>query len=260
MTTKVDIFSQKIVLIGAGNVAFHLANALHNTPHNIVQIYNRSEKRLADFKNITQNLTNNLQDIFPNANVYLLAVSDDAIEKVAAQLPIHKQSIVAHTSGATPSTVLQQHPHHGIFYPLQTFSRHKTVNWSNIPLCLDGNTPETLTILQQLAQSINPNIYFINDQQRQQLHVAAVFANNFTNHLFAIAQDILQKQDLSFDLLKPLIQETVIKIQKHPPKKSQTGPAVRGDLQTMQRHLDLLKNLPNYQQLYQLLSKSIGDF
>jgi len=252
----------KIVLIGAGNVGFHLGHILVERNQNLIQVFSRKRqkaKRLA--KSINSTYTNQLEDIDPNADLYILAISDAAIESVASslsQIPLSKKALVVHTSGATPSTVLKPYfKQYGIFYPLQTFSISKASNFINIPICIHANRKPLRQKLEKLAQLLSPKVYLIDDQQRAILHVAAVFVNNFTNHLFQIGETILDKENLSFEILKPLIQETAEKIKNHPAKKMQTGPAIRGDQNTIDKHLLFLNKYPAFQDLYRQLSESI---
>lgn len=250
-----------ITLLGAGNVGYHLAKKLHQEGHTIHQVFSRNSDRFANiYPTICQNVTTDLAHINAQADIYIIAVSDDAIKTVAEQLNIQKK-IVVHTSGASPMTQLQMHPNHGIFYPLQTFTRNKPIDFSHLPICIDGSNEQVKNTLFHLAQTLTQSVYPLTDEQRQALHVAAVFANNFTNHLLAIADDICKTHEVPFEILKPLIRETFEKIQVQTPQNSQTGPAIRGDKKTIEKHLALLATQDRYAQLYQLLTQSIqSDF
>lgn len=247
-----------IVLIGAGNVGYHLGKHLVNCNLNIRQLFSRQTIKAQDLSSIIQvPFTIDLSKIIKDADLYILAVNDRAIAEVASQLTIEK-GLVVHTSGGTPSTVLAAHfQRFGVFYPLQTFSISKEVDFEQIPLCVYANHASDEDFLFKLGQQISSKVYRINDSQRAILHVTAVFVNNFTNYLFQIGYDILQKENLSFDLLRPLIQETAAKVQTHIPKEMQTGPAFRGDEATIARHLQYLEQFPVYQNLYQILTTSI---
>lgn len=251
--------SYKIVLLGAGNVSYHLSQILTQYGHQILQIYSRTNQHFSDFLPIIQQqttFTTDLKQINPNADLYIIAVSDTAITMVADQLPL-VNGIVVHTSGATSIKTLQKHQKRGIFYPLQTFTKSKKVDWLRIPLCIDGVDEPTQQRLTEIGQQMTPHIHYLNDQQRQALHVAAVFANNFTNHLLSISEQVCHHHQVDFAIIQPLIQETFRKISRQSPQKCQTGPAKRGDQQTIQQHLTLLSPYPEYQVLYHLLSKSI---
>ncbi len=252
---------EKIVILGAGNLAFHLAQRLQDQGLQILQIYSRKitkARRLA--KLVQANATKQLTEIDRTAELYIIAVADNAIGEVAQQIALQlpQTTLVVHTSGATPSTVLRPHfKRYGIFYPLQSFSIARPVDFEQLPICIDAKTKRDQKLLVNLATRICPNVHLINDEQRAVLHVAAVFVNNFTNHLFDIGQQIVAEQSIDFALLKPLIAETAAKVQDNLPTKMQTGPAVRNDQKTIARHLAYLEKFPAYAAIYQLLSQSI---
>jgi len=202
---------------------------------------------------------NDLAWIRNGADFYIVAVHDDAIGQVAAQIGIG-EGIIAHTSGAVSSKVLEMHDRYGIFYPLQSFTITEEVNWAALPFCIDGSTQVVEDTLWDLAATVNNNLYRVNDKQRTYLHLAAVMSNNFSNHLFAIAEQICADNELSFDIIKPLILESVKKVDYASPADIQTGPAKRGDERTIQKHLDLLNRWPPYKGIYRQLSDSILDF
>ncbi|MFT6320196.1 MAG: putative short-subunit dehydrogenase-like oxidoreductase (DUF2520 family) [Granulosicoccus sp.] len=253
----------KIILIGAGNVGFHLGKKLHEIGLEIEQVYSRKitkAKRLG--KIIKCEAIQNLDDISTEADLYILAVPDSAIEKVAADLStrIPSSKLVVHTSGATPSMVLKPYfKNYGIFYPLQTFSIGREVDFANIPICIDSNLKKHRILLEKLGKRISQNVHQINDRERAILHVAAVFVNNFSNNLFTIGEKITSTEHLPFDILKPLIKETVDKITQHAPSEMQTGPAKRGDEITIQLHLKYLeKNFPEFIEVYQTMTQNIN--
>lgn len=251
----------KITIIGAGNVGFHLAQRLYSCGHKICQIFSRTEeKALRLAKMVHGTGIDNLNDLSLEADIYILAIKDDATSIITEKIAFLDcyDKIIAHTSGAVPSSIFQEHfKHYGIFYPLQTFSAKQQVDFQQLPFCIHGNSPATEETLKALAKSICPNVYLINDEQRAILHVTAVIVNNFSNYLYSIAHDICACQNLPFDILKPLIAETVRKIAQSPPKEVQTGPAARGDLSTIARHLQFLEQYPEYHQLYKMLSSGI---
>lgn len=255
---------KNIVFIGSGNVATHLAPALRKAGCTIEQVYSRQMAHAQKLAvQIDASPVHRIKDIQKNTDCYLFAISDDAIETVATALSAHlgktTKSIAVHTSGATPSTVFKGHfKQYGIFYPLQTFSKNRPMDFRDIPFCIDGNTKNVRESLSDLAKRLGPKVYPISDQERAILHVAAVFANNFTNHLFSISKTITDQANIPFDLLRPLILETARKVQDHPPAEMQTGPAIRNDQETIERHLRLLEGLPAYQELYRKMSALIG--
>ncbi len=249
----------KIVIIGAGNVATQLGLAL-KAKSNIVQVVSKtksSASKLASLLNCDYTLS--FEKINTTADIYIIAVNDDAVKEVASQLKL-QDKIVVHTSGSVEMELLKtSSKNYGVFYPLQTFSKNKKADFKNIPICLEANNTKTFTILKSVAESISNNVQKINSEQRKTIHLAAVFACNFSNHLYAIANTILTGKNLSLDLLKPLIEETANKIKNNSPVNMQTGPAIRNDKKTIDNHLKMLAGKKEYTQLYKLLSQSIVD-
>ncbi|WP_366140147.1 Rossmann-like and DUF2520 domain-containing protein [uncultured Tenacibaculum sp.] len=254
---KIYIFAImiRVCILGGGNVAIHLAKAFLKASNvELTQIYARSIEQVIDFKHQTS-ITNSL-DLLNEADVYIIAVSDDAIGKVSSELTTNNQ-LVVHTSGSAPLDLLKKHSRFGVFYPLQSFSKEKEVDFSTIPFCLETSNEEDFPILEQLASAIGKKIYAINSEQRKRLHVAAVFVNNFTNHMYKIGSDICTEYKVPFEVLLPLIQETSKKIIELSPEKAQTGPAKRKDQDTIQNHLELLNT--EQQEIYKLITKSIQN-
>ena len=255
----------KITIIGSGNVGTHLAKRLFEKGHSIVQIFSRNIENAAELaQQVNAESICDLSELLESTEIIIIAVKDDVIEEISKAINFENVLIV-HTSGGTSSAVLVRQLKRpvllrlrfGIFYPLQSFSKVKSVDFEKLPICIDANNEEDLNLLEILAQSICPNVYRINDKERAILHVCAVMVNNFTNHLFAMADDILKQENLTLDILKPLILETVKKIENHPPKQMQTGPAIRNDEKTIDNHLQFLDKYPDYQLIYKLLSDSI---
>lgn len=249
----------KIVCLGSGNVATHLAQALKASGGDLIQIWS---KTLANAQALASVLNSqpvdNLKDINPDADLYLICIKDDAIEEVAAQLEDVK-GLVVHTSGATAIEILERAglSNYGVMYPLQTFSKSRSVDFKQVPLCLEGGSEKALQQLHTIAAGISLLVYEVNSDDRKLLHLAAVFACNFTNHLYHLSAKILQQNHLSFDMLQPLILQTAAKVQTALPEVVQTGPAVRNDELTMHKHLELLKNMPELADIYETLSNSI---
>jgi predicted short-subunit dehydrogenase-like oxidoreductase (DUF2520 family) len=250
--------THKIVLLGAGNVATQLGKALHENGYLISQVYSptkRSAGALA--KKLKSNPVSDLKKIDLTASIYIIAVKDDAIALLAKQLKL-KDQLIVHTSGTVDITVLKGcSTNYGVFYPLQTFSKDKSVDFKNVPICIESSNKATANSLEYFAKSISKNVQKINSEQRKILHVAAVFACNFSNHLYTIAASILADHRLSFDLLKPLIAETADKIKLNEPAKMQTGPAIRKDVKTMNAHLKLLSTDKKLKKIYTLMSDHI---
>jgi predicted short-subunit dehydrogenase-like oxidoreductase (DUF2520 family) len=248
----------KIILIGSGNLATQLGTSLHSSGYFISQVYSPQLKNASLLaKKVKAEAINNLKDIDTTATIYIIAVKDDAIATLAKQLKLNDKMVV-HTSGSVSMDVLKSVSKNiGVFYPLQTFSKTKKANFKTIPICIEANNKSTLENLTFFAKSISTKVENINSAQRQQLHVAAVFACNFSNHMFTLADNYLKANKLSLDLLKPLIAETADKIKTGKPTDMQTGPAVRGDKKTMDAHLKLLSGNKNAKTIYSLLSNSI---
>lgn len=252
-----------ISFIGAGNVAWHLAPALENAGHVVKEVYSKSgqsAKKLVG-KLYDADLVDSLDFSESDSQLFIIAIPDDSIEQVAAQLTLPDQSILVHTSGAKPLGILpaQIASATGVFYPLQTFSKERNITFKEVPFLLESNNKEALGILKQLAQSISKNVQLVNSERRAQLHVAAVFACNFSNYMMTIAEDLLNRAELDFDLIRPLIAETVEKSLLLKPSNAQTGPAKRGDLETLDKHVEILAKHPAYSEIYTIISQHLLD-
>lgn len=243
---------QSVVLIGTGNVSHHLFEAFLDTSVQIIQVYGRNSTMLEKFGHRAK-ITTNIDEII-DADVYIVAVNDDAIKSISENLK-HKYGLVVHTSGAISIAELKS-KRKGVFYPLQSLTKDSKVDFSNNPICIEAGSDEDLKLLKKLALQVSNNVQEITSEQRKKLHLAAVFANNFTNHMFEIAQKLCESEKISFELLKPLIHETANKIRFLDPGQAQTGPAKRNDVLTMQRHLEEL-NDPMHKKIYQIISESI---
>ena len=241
-----------IVILGSGNVATHMFRALQSSKTcAVIQVYNHNESSLLRFENSVP-ITTDISALKP-ADLYLICLKDDVIESIAEQIKI-KTGIIAHTSGN--QGLLRSPKDSGVFYPLQTFSKTSELDYSTIPFCLEANSEENLSLLKSIASSISQHQYEISTAQRQTLHLAAVFVCNFTNHLYAIGEDICLQDDIPFDILKALIKETSEKVQSQSPSEVQTGPAARNDQKTITNHLKQL-NSEDYKAIYNLMTNSI---
>ncbi len=252
----------KIVLIGAGNLGYHLGIRLFECKAGLHQIFSRTVKSAEALSLQTGNtpFITDLNEIDNEADLYIVAIKDDAIGEVAEKLRELGDSgkLIVHTSGVTPMEVFQPwFKRYGSFYPFQSFSKDQLPDFSRIPLCYFATVETDKALLKKLGQKIGCKTYEINDQERAVLHVNGVFVNNFTNHLYQISWEIMEKEKLSFDLLRPLILETALKVMDNAPIDMQTGPAIRNDQQSIQRHLNYLNNFPDYKKVYEVLSKGI---
>jgi predicted short-subunit dehydrogenase-like oxidoreductase (DUF2520 family) len=250
----------KVIIIGSGNVAQHLIAAFQNS-HNLgaeielVQVFSRQIGNISHLMDLSQ-ITNDLNDLV-EADLYIIAVSDDAIASISSQLPF-KNRLVAHTSGSVSLNALDDNNRKGVFYPLQTFTKNKAVDFKTIPICLESENATDYQLLDKVAKSISDKIFVINSEQRKALHVAAVFVNNFTNHLYQIGEEICQENQIPFEILTPLITETAQKIMLLSPSEAQTGPAKRTDAVTIEAHEDFLSN-ENHLRIYKTLTQSIQE-
>jgi predicted short-subunit dehydrogenase-like oxidoreductase (DUF2520 family) len=251
----------KIVIVGAGRIAWHLGKRLKSKGLPVSQVISRTAEHAEALAEVLQaEWSDTPAEILSDADWVILAVKDDAIAEVAESFaPYAQEALVTHTSGGTAGAILARHfSRYGVFYPLQSFSVEHTPVWSKIPFCVDAAKQEDLFELKKIAKIIGNLVYHVDDEQRALLHVAAVFANNFANRCFAIAEKILDEKDLPFELLHPLMEETLAKALQDSPERMQTGPAMRGDLDTVKRHLTLLQNNPDWQDIYRIMSENIN--
>lgn len=244
----------RVVIIGTGNLAHHLFDAFSGSPAiDIVQIVGRNLKALAPFEKSTAIATD--FNRIAEADVFIVAVSDMAIRSVSKYLT-NKKGLVVHTSGSVSIDVLSDHHRYGVFYPLQTFSTGRKIEMNSVPLCLEAHEEIDMAVLKKLAGNLSKKLYEVDSEQRKALHLAAVFVNNFTNHLYQIGQQLCDEKGLPFEILSPLIRETVDKIDQLSPFDAQTGPARRGDSETIEKHLEQLKDSV-HKEVYGILSDSI---
>jgi len=253
----------KIVFIGAGNLATNLAYALFNSGFHILQVYSRSNEPAEQLAALVKSAyTTKIDDITKDADIYFICVPDKVIKIVADKIDV-KNGIVVHTSGSTNISTLAstKSKGYGVFYPFQTFSKNRIVPFSMIPICLEANNDDTFKALHRLASLISSNVIPMDSATRTWLHLTGVFANNFSNHLLAISQKIASDKGFNFDLIKPLVSETIEKAFKDNPDKVQTGPAVRFDQSTIELHIEKLKEYsPELAEIYKELSLSIQIF
>ena len=243
-----------VIILGAGNVATHLFNAFDNSDTvTVTQWFNRNIGSLQSYKSRVD-ITDDLSQL-KEADLYIIAVSDDAVANLSAKLPFENR-LVVHTSGTVNIHDLDKKNRRGVFYPLQTFSKSAPLDFANVPICIEAIDKSDLKILKTLSKAIGSKSHKVNTNQRKSLHLAAVFVNNFTNQLYRIAHEITEDEGVEFDILKPLIMETAIKVQELSPYMAQTGPAKRNDKKTIKKHLDLLKN-EQHKAIYELLTASI---
>ncbi|MEP0712753.1 Rossmann-like and DUF2520 domain-containing protein [Algoriphagus sp.] len=253
----------KIAILGAGNVAWHLASALEDAGHTITEVYARTLKSAST---ITDRVyagepKDDLDFSTSEAEIFILAVRDSAILDVADEVILPEDSILVHTSGSVPLDMLNYSSaaYTGIFYPLQSFTKGRKIEFDEVPILLESDDEETLQKLKKLAKSLSPLTYLVRSKDRKAMHIAAVFASNFSNHMIRIAEEIMKRQGLDFEMLKPLIIETISKSLQLGAKAAQTGPAIREDYETLEDHHRFLNYNESLAEIYRLVSQDIID-
>lgn len=250
----------KIVAIGAGNIAHHLIPHLFKMGHTILQVGSRSQKtaRLLS-KKVKAKAISSISEVTPEADLYLMMVPDDQINYLSSKIPfaLSEKQIICHCSGSISSKALNKFPNYGVFYPLQTFSRKIKLDYSVIPFFITGNNSYTEKKLKAVAKKFSKKVKVIDDEERGDFHIAAVFVNNFVNYVLGVASDISKTHDVDFRHLHPLMEETINKALSNDPNEVQTGPAKRKDKRVIKEHLDKLKNTPDIQKVYKVLTQAI---
>ena len=241
-----------ITIIGSGNVGSHLFKVFTEKRIHVSAIWSRTLSN-AEFIN-NEIATDKLDFSKSKSNIFIVTVKDDAINSVLEKLKIPRNAILAHTSGSVEMDVLKsKSSSYGIFYPLQTFSKNREIDFSEIPLLIEASNKQTFKELEILALMISKNVNEFNSEKRRQIHLAAVFASNFTNKLLGISKEVLAEQDIDLRILEPLVKETIKKSFELTPEEAQTGPAIRGDKKTIAKHLDMLNDNSENQKLYKLI-------
>lgn len=242
----------KVCILGAGNVGHHfIKECLRNSAIKLVQVYNRSLTSIKQYQNeilITDEL-----DVLLDVDIYIVCLPDDVIKTIPL---IKLKGLVVHTSGTKSYKEIVAHKR-GVLYPLQSFSQEKNIDFKKVPLCVEAEDKKDEALLVQLANALSDKVELISENKREKLHLAAVFANNFSNRMMGIAYDICQEYQLNFDFLQPLLQETFLKAQTLAPNKAQTGPAVRNDTETLNKHIAQLSGIEK--DIYQLVTQSIQE-
>ncbi|MFD2906830.1 Rossmann-like and DUF2520 domain-containing protein [Sphingobacterium anhuiense] len=247
-----------IVILGSGNVATHFAHNFHNKGHKILQIFSQQKVNAQALAfAVNAEAISNVSEINKEADLYMIVIPDHAIPSLIETISTAISGIVVHCSGATDIQVLSKFQHYGVLYPPQSISKNDQSDFSLIPFCIEGNDSITFNILMKLMATVAPKSIACSSSQRLAIHIASVFANNFTNALFQISYDLLQQYDLPFDIIRPIILETAQKVQSKLPSQVQTGPAVRNDEITIKKHLNFISEHDDWKQIYQLLSQEI---
>ena len=257
-----DSFSQmKIALIGAGNVAACLGPRLKEAGHDITMVFSRtvqSARALAERLDVPY--TTSLKAV-PQSDACIVMLKDDALAELASDIVDSLgNALYLHTAGSLPMDMWRRAgaSRFGVLYPMQTFSRTSAIDWSGVPLFIEASSDETLEVLRKLALTISDDVSVLSSEGRRKLHLAAVFTCNFTNHMFAISQHLLAEEGVPFKVMLPLVRETARKVETTAPSDAQTGPAVRGDRKVVEEHLELLKQHPDYAEIYRIISIDIN--
>ncbi len=250
---------KRIFLIGAGNVATALGEAFHQAGFQIAGVYSRTRSHAQHLANaLAAPVIGHLSELPGDIDMTILAVTDTAIPSVYALIgEMGPDMLIVHTSGGTPVSVFMHHPNSGVMWPVQTLSASHPISMADVPFAVTGMTAQVEEVVATLTETISRRVFRMTDEQRMILHLAATIANNFSNHMYFLAEEIVEEAGIPFDILKPIILETALKISRMSPAAAQTGAAIRGDRVTMQRHLDLLSDNPRLQAIYKQLSASI---
>ncbi len=252
-----------ISFIGSGNLAWHLAPALDNVGYPVREVYSKNPKQAAALVSRLYEAHVNISLDFSasNSTLFIVAVSDDVMEDVIQKLIVPEGAIVVHTSGSRPLSILNDAgtEHTGVFYPLQTFSKAKKTDFKGVPIFVESEDAAVEKVLLKMGKAISKIVNRITSEERKALHISAVFASNFTNHMLTLSHDIANRYGIDFNLLKPLIAETLNKSLEIGPHKAQTGPAVRGDFEILESHMEFLKDSPELAEIYKVISQHIID-
>ncbi len=252
----------KIILIGAGNLATNLGKALLQAGHDIIQVYSRTMNHAQQLATLVGAMPIDSFDLLAkDADAYIISVKDDALAELIPQVVKgREEKLFMHTAGSMPMDLFQGMAlHYGVFYPMQSFSKQKEVDFNKIPCFVEGNDEYTLHAIRNLASSVSNRVYELSTEDRKYLHLSAVFACNFVNHCYALSADVLEKHGIPFDVMLPLIDETAEKVHTMHPKDAQTGPAVRFDENVIRAQANLLKYNPIVKDIYERMSLSIRN-
>lgn len=247
----------KVVFIGSGNLATHLSLAMKGAGIDVVQVYSQTASHASLLANkLSCNFTNQPELIVASADVYIFSVKDSALLDLIQKIPQNK-GLWLHTAGSVPMSVFEGfNDRYGVLYPLQTFSKNREVDFSIVPVFIESNSARDEECLFSLAGRLTSQVVSLSSEKRKHLHLAAVWACNFTNHMYLMASKILQEQGLSETFLLPLIDETAAKVHHLSARDAQTGPAIRYDENIIEKHIELLSD-PNMKELYRLISRNI---
>lgn len=258
-----SIEDTSIVMVGAGNLATNLAKAFYRKGFRIMQVYSRTDASArALAQQVEATWTTDVGALAPHARLYVVSLTDDVLPQLIPRLVEgHEDALWVHTAGSQPMDLWKGYAaNYGVFYPMQTFSKQQEVDFGEIPFFIEANSPDNAALLKKIAGTLSASVHELSSEERKRLHLAAVFASNFTNHMYAMAHEVLKDIHLPFDILLPLIDETARKVHRLSPQEAQTGPAIRYDEKVIRSHINLLEHRPRLQEIYELLSKSIHEY
>lgn len=251
----------RIVLIGAGNLATSIGGALKAAGHEISALYSRTEQSAKELsEKLRVPYTTSLNKLPHDADIYISMLKDDALMQLAPEIvALNRKALFVHTAGSLPLSLWKDAgaEKYGVLYPMQTFSKGKRVDIQNVPLFVEGSSEQVLQEIMHMAKSLSQKVKELDSESRKRLHIAAVFACNFTNRMYAISNVLLEESGVDFKVMLPLIEETAEKVATLPPSQAQTGPAIRGDVRVMDSHLESLKSHPDFAEIYKLMSDNI---
>jgi predicted short-subunit dehydrogenase-like oxidoreductase (DUF2520 family) len=252
--------TKKIVLLGAGNLAWHLGPALVRAGYEVIQVYSRSEGSAGDLAgHLKVDWTTDAGKLDPEAEILLYCVSDRVIPGLSRSIELPER-IMIHTAGSVPADVFKHAGRdYGVLYPMMTFTRGRPLDFRNVPVCIEASTDKSLAVIERMAGRLSNRVYRLDSEQRKTLHIAGIIASNFSNHMYRLSHDFLRARGMDFGLLRPLIMETASKVMEMDPGEAQTGPASRNDSQVIGQHIELLKGHPELQKLYTFVSDSIAN-
>lgn len=257
---KRSVQDTPIIFIGAGNLATNLAMALYRNGFRIVQVYSRTVEAARTLAQAVEaGYTTELSEVSAEGRLYIVSLKDDAFVQLLPAIVAGKgDALLVHTAGSIPMNIWEgRASRYGVFYPMQTFSKQRIVDFCAIPFFIESNSQEDTEFLKAIASVLSEKVYEATSEQRKNLHLAAVFTCNFTNHMYTLAADLLKKYNIPFDVMLPLIDETARKVHELEPQQAQTGPAVRYDENVINEHLSMLSDEPEMQELYRWISQNI---
>jgi len=250
----------KVIFLGSGNLATRLSLEMHRKGMTIGQVYSYTPENARQLAGRLGCLwTTDLEAIETDADLYVFSLKDTVLANVITRIRPN-DGLWVHTAGSIPMNIWEGHAErYGVFYPMQTFSKQREVDFREVPFFIEAKRPEDAELLKAVAGTLSDKVYEADSEQRRSLHLAAVFTCNFTNHMYALAAELLEKYHLPFDVMLPLIDETARKVHELAPRDAQTGPAVRYDENVMNKHLSMLADSQALQEIYKLMSKSIHE-